>query len=91
MVYTHVTKSVSIWKALLFGILPHGLFELTAVFLCMALGLYIGTNWLRRHKQYTFKKLFRYTIISYCSLVLPLMILAALIETYITPQLSCLM
>jgi len=90
LVYSQVQNAVPLWKNILLGILPHGIFELSAVFMCISLGLYIGTYWLRNNKSYTWKALIKYTLFSYIYFVLPLVILAALVETYITPQLRLL-
>lgn len=82
---------VPLWKVILVGILPHGIFELTAFFLCYAMGISICWNLTQKiigdRRRDNLKTLiqncFRVTIF----FVVPLLIVAALIETYVTGQL----
>ena len=75
----------------LVGILPHGVFELTALILACTLGLLIcrtGTDRLRRKKEAVplwprLQDCLRVFLFA----VVPLLALAALIEAYITPVL----
>lgn len=91
LVYSQAEKSIPVWKSLLAEILPHGIFELSAVCLCLSVGLYIGTYWLRKNKIYKGRQLAKYTVILYGSLIVPLMLFAAIVEAYITPQIGALM
>ena len=61
------------------------------VIVCIALGLYIGTCWLRKKKTYSWKSLAKYTVVIYLSVIVPLIFIAALVETFITTQLNNLM
>jgi stage II sporulation protein M len=87
---TQVT-TIPLWKMIVVGILPHGIFELTAVFLCYAMGISICWNLskkivghrLRENMKDLLQNCLRVTIL----IVIPLLIIAALIETYITSQL----
>lgn len=91
LVYSEIQRTIPVWRAVVLGILPHGIFEWTAVFLCIALGLYIGTCWLRKKKTYSWKSLAKYTAVIYFSVIVPLMFIAAFVETFITTQLNNLM
>lgn len=78
----------------LVGILPHGIFELPAIILACTLGLMLcktGTaRLLKRETPCGFRVRFRYCSRIFSLYVLPLLLLAALIETYLTPQLLAL-
>ncbi len=73
------------------GVLPHGIFELTAVFLATAAMFDIGAKLVTPQTE---KSLGEVLLISmadwarvFIGLVLPLLAVAALIEVYVTPQL----
>jgi stage II sporulation protein M len=80
-----------LWKIILFGIMPHGIFELSAVLLSYAMGICICWNLTkkivghrkREHMKELLQNCFRVTVL----IVIPLLIIAALVETYITGQL----
>jgi len=91
LVYSEIQRAIPVWRAVVLGILPHGIFEWTAVFLCIALGLYIGTCWLRKKRTYSWKSLAKYTVVIYFSVIVPLIFIAAFVETFITTQLNNLM
>lgn len=91
LVYSETQRATPVLRTVFLGILPHGIFEWSAVFLCIALGLYMGTYWLRKKKLYEWKILAKYTAIIYFSVIVPLMFIAAFVETFITTQLSNLM
>lgn len=74
----------------LLGILPHGIFELTALVLSCALGLLICRTGSERILKKSDVPFFRRTldcIRVFLSFAVPLLLLAALIEAYITPAL----
>lgn len=70
--------SFEIW---LFGLLPHGVLELGALFLAAGSTFYYRR--LRKTGHFTWAGVMR----TYLLLVLPLLVLAALIETFVTPLL----
>lgn len=70
--------SFEIW---LFGILPHGVPELSALFLAAGSTFYYRR--LRRRGQFAWSGVMK----TYLLVVLPLLFLAALVETYVTPHL----
>ena len=91
LVYSETQRAIPVLQIVFLGILPHGIFEWSAVFLCIALGLYIGTYWIRKKKLYEWRILAKYAAIIYFSVIVPLMFIAAFVETFITTQLSNLM
>lgn len=64
-----------LWK-----LLPHGIFELPAVFISMALGLKLGTFIFYKNRFETFKKYLWNSLIVFFFIILPFLILAAIIE-----------
>lgn len=82
------TSVYPLWKLLVFGILPHGIFELTAVFICYGLGLMlcwtITKKIIGRGKRQNIKELLLNTLRTLLLVVVPLLAVAAIIETYVT-------
>lgn len=80
-----------LWKVVVFGILPHGIFELTAVFLCYGMGLVLCWSLTKiiigRGRSIRFKALLANCLRVFLIFVLPLLAVAAAIETWITPLL----
>lgn len=78
--------SYPIWKVVLFGVLPHGVFELTAVMLSYAMGLAICWNITKKMIGYRrnekLKDLLKNCFWATLLVVVPLLVIAALIETY---------
>ena len=66
----------SLWK-----ILPHGIFELPAVFISLGLGLKLGLYIFFGNKKISFKKELINSLRVFVFIVIPLLILAAFIET----------
>lgn len=66
----------------LWRILPHGIFELPAIFISMGLGLKIGLGILLRgkNKNETFKRNFKESMRVFLFIIMPLLIVAATIE-----------
>jgi stage II sporulation protein M len=71
------------------GVFPHGIFELPAFFLGNALGLKIGKETLKAifSKESTLNDAFNLSKKLFVKIILPLLILAAFIESTITPYL----
>lgn len=67
-----------IWR-----LLPHGIFELPAIFIALGLGAYIGASFFGKDKFRTFKSRFNKSLIAFLVIVLPLLILAAIIESFL--------
>lgn len=73
----------------LLGILPHGTLEVPALLISCALGVKVGLTVYNSIKKGGFEvgSTFKRCIKTYLKVVVPLLILAAIIETYITPLL----
>jgi uncharacterized membrane protein SpoIIM required for sporulation len=73
------------------GILPHGIFELTAVFLATAAMLKAGALLVTPQPDKSLGEIFLFSIADwsrvFAGLVIPLLAIAALVEIYITPVL----
>lgn len=72
------------------GILPHGIFELPALFLSLAAGLCLCKNinaYIRKNEKGIMKPLLLNILRVTVLLVLPLLVIAAVMETYVTPAL----
>ena len=65
----------------LFRLLPHGIFELPALFISLGLGVKFGTFVFSEKKGECFKKYFRKSIKAFVFVVVPLLVLAAIIES----------
>ena len=83
-----VAKIEKLGKMILFGILPHGIFELPALFISMALSVYLCTFITKKIFKKEDKK-FLYALkevfLTFLIIVLPLLILAGIIEGVVTP------
>lgn len=78
------------WLLLAAGILPHGIFELPALFLSLAAGLCLCKNinaYIRKNEKGIMKPLLLNILRVTMLLVLPLLVIAAVMETYVTPAL----
>ena len=78
------------WLLLAAGILPHGIFELPALFLSLAAGLCLCKNinvYIRKNEKGIMKPLLLNILRVVVLLVVPLLVLAAVAETYVTPAL----
>lgn len=65
---------------ILWKLLPHGIFELPAVFISTGLGLKLGTFIFSKNKFETFKKYLWSSLIVFLFVIVPLLIIAAIIE-----------
>ena len=76
------------WLLLAAGILPHGIFELPALFLSLAAGLCLCKNintYIRKNEKGVMKPLLLNILRVVVLVVLPLLVIAAVMETYVTP------
>jgi uncharacterized membrane protein SpoIIM required for sporulation/ABC-type transport system involved in multi-copper enzyme maturation permease subunit len=75
----------------IFGILPHGVFEIPALILASAATMYLGIILVTPREQKTLGQVFIEAIAEWMKigigLVLPLLTIAAIIETWVTPVL----
>ena len=90
MNYVNSGTSLLIYFA---GILPHGVFELSALLIAFALGLLLCrriTQYVRKNTKGMMKPLLCNIARSFVMHVLPLLVMAAVVETYITPAVLAL-
>lgn len=72
----------------LLGIVPHGVFELPALILSFAMGIYLckKVTWVLFKKERVLLKIvMKNCMMMYIGVVIPLLALAAIIEAYLTP------
>ena len=67
--------------AVLWRLLPHGIFELPAVLVSMGLGLKMGTFIFRKNKIKSLKEFFLKSLKAFFFVIIPLLVVAALIES----------
>lgn len=83
------SAQVSVFRTVVFGLLPHGIFELPAILLAMALGIYLCKNLtgliLKKDWADRFEDSLENIVRVYCTVVLPLLLVAGVIEAYVTP------
>jgi len=78
------------WYIVLANILPHGILEIPLMILTAALSLLIGwesIKWIRRQPSNA-KARMKSSIYVYISIILPGLIIASLIEAFITPMIG---
>ena len=66
---------LSLWR-----ILPHGIFELPAIFISLGLGLKLGSFIFQKKKQESFKNFLLNSLRVFLFIVIPLLIIAGIIE-----------
>ncbi len=66
---------LSLWR-----LLPHGIFELPAIFISLGLGLKLGSFIFQKKKQESFRNFFWNSLKVFLFIVIPLLIIAAIIE-----------
>lgn len=75
---------------LVYGILPHGIIEMIAIFLSGSVGIFLSVTVFCRlfspnRHRYSIRKAGFQSLKTYILVILPLVLLAALIEGYVTP------
>lgn len=78
-----------LWLSLM-SILPHGIFELPAVFLGTSIGFMLGDRALKRllgHLETKFASDLRRALSFFATAIVPLLLLAALVEAFVTTTL----
>ncbi len=79
-----------VFLVFLLGIVPHGIFEIPALILSFAMGIYLckKITWvLFKKERVSLKIVMRNCLMLYVGVVVPLLVIAALVEAYITPYL----
>ena len=64
----------------LWRLLPHGIFELPAIFISLGLGLKFGTFIFQKRKLESFKEFFWSSLRVFLLIVIPLLVIAGIIE-----------
>jgi len=67
----------------LISLLPHGIFELPAIFISLGMGLKLGGVVFNKNPKKSFKLLFINSIKVFVFLIIPLLIIAAIIESFL--------
>lgn len=82
-------SEISIFTMFMSGILPHGIFEIPAVILSGAIAFYLSVGIYRKlnNSDYSFRKCAANAGKTFVFVVVPLLVIAAIIEAFITPQL----
>lgn len=71
------------------SLLPHGVLEIPAIIICSGLGLMLGVKFFRwLAKKEPFKKNLKLALVKFCKVVLPLIAIAAFVETFISPHIT---
>lgn len=78
----YVMKRVAVIDGLheFWRILPHGIFELPAIFISFALGLKLGMFLFSKNRMKTLRERTLYSIMLFLGIILPLLFVAAIIE-----------
>lgn len=77
-VFSMVVEShgfIELWR-----ILPHGIFELPAIFIAIGLGIKLGASFFTNRPLITFRERLYFSMCVFVTIILPLLMLAALIE-----------
>ncbi len=82
--------TISPLPAIVYGLLPHGIFELPAFFLSMAMGIYLcktlTKKLLGKAKEEKILTMLNHLAKTFVLVVIPLLIIAAVVECNITPM-----
>ena len=84
-VYVNEGKSLLTY---LCGILPHGIFEIPALIIALSCGFYLCetvTDYFRSREKGIVSQAIRNILPVYLCIILPLLLLSAIVETYLTP------
>lgn len=85
-------NGMSVFGMYIYGILPHGLFEFPAILISMAMGIYLCYCLVKRicegrYNRGIVKKALADILRTFMMVIVPLLVVAALIESYLTPVL----
>lgn len=70
----------SVGSLVLWGLLPHGIFELPAIFISLGLGLKLGMFIFHKEKTLVFREYFKNSLRVFLLVVIPLLLIAGIIE-----------
>lgn len=87
-IFAQIVSQELSWNFFILGILPHGIIEIPVLILSAAIGIRIGKSavWRLLGRDKNFIKEFTKAIRFYIMILVPLIFIAALIETFITPM-----
>jgi len=85
------SMKIGMWSSIML-ILPHGIIEIPALILGCSYGLWLGKKLILKiiGKNVSMTDCIKYSITQYVKFIMPMLMIAALIETYITPLISSL-
>ena len=88
----YASMGQSVTRMIIFGIMPHGFFELMALFISMAIGIHLCLTVTqriteRRITQGTVIPVIKNAALSFITICVPLLIIAAIIEAFVTGHL----
>jgi len=78
--YVYARAADILGYGVIWRLFPHGVFELPAVFIALGLGLRLGTFWFAKDKKKAFREHLSGCILVFLTVILPLLIIAAIIE-----------
>lgn len=80
------SMKIGTWTSIML-IVPHGVIEIPALILGCSHGLWLGKMliWKMRGKEVSVINCIKYSIKQYIKVIIPMLIVAALVETYVTP------
>lgn len=82
-----ITSLKAGWSQVILGLVPHGILEVPAVIIASGYGFWLGVKFYRKLKyKEPFKNAFIYSMKKFCKVILPLLLVAAIIETFFTPH-----
>lgn len=85
-------EGFGVWETVIFGLAPHGVFELPAVLLSTAAGLRIGLavigSWAGRRRAGSVRRAVKEALLLTVAVVLPALLMAAVLEVTVTPGLA---
>ena len=77
--------------SILLGILPHGIFEIPAILIAAGYGVWLGEMFSKKlRNKNTFTPNLKIVFKKYINIILPIILLSALIETFLTDELLAL-
>ncbi|MEF9992276.1 MAG: stage II sporulation protein M [Romboutsia sp.] len=88
--FTSVTMSTSSLKIFVLGILPHGILELPALLISLTMGIYLCikvSNKILRREDEKIKDVLKEILRVFIMIIVPMLVLAGIIECLITPML----
>lgn len=76
------------FKTIALALIPHGILEIPAIIIACSYGVWLGKQfWMAINGKIVFRAAITFVLKKYLRIVLPILLIAALIETFITPYL----